>query len=112
MADRVLIKPWEVHGEGREFEAISREFGQAAAELENALAGLGTPWGQDAPGSGFGTAYGEAREGVLAGLQGLADRLGRIGAGLHTMAENAEGNEADVRADFTGRGTASGPSLV
>ncbi|WP_371497781.1 hypothetical protein OG871_17665 [Kitasatospora sp. NBC_00374] len=112
MTDRVLIKPWEVHGEGREFEAISGDFAQAATELENSLAGLGTPWGTDEPGSGFAAAYGEAREGVLAGLQGLAERLGRIGGGLHAMADNADRNEADVKADFTGSATAPGPRAV
>ncbi|MEU9130180.1 hypothetical protein AB0D08_19080 [Kitasatospora sp. NPDC048540] len=112
MADRVVIKPWEVHGEGREFESISAEFGRAAAELEDGLAGLGTPWGQDGPGSGFGTAYGEAREGVLAGLQGLAERLGAVGGGLHAMADNADRNEAGVRADFSRPGTTAGPHPV
>ncbi|WP_354641187.1 WXG100 family type VII secretion target [Kitasatospora camelliae] len=102
MADKVVIKPWEVHGEGREFENISNDFGRAALDLENRLAGLGTPWGADEPGTGFGHAYGEAREGVLGGLQGLSERLRKIGAGLHTMADNAERNDGDVRADFSG----------
>jgi len=100
MADKVLIKSWEVHGEGREFENISNDFARAALSLENGLAGLGTPWGADEPGAPFGTAYGEAREGVLAGLQGLASRLGTIGGGLHTMADSVERTDQDVRADF------------
>lgn len=100
MGDQVQIKPWEIHGEGREFENISGEFAQAASHLESQLATLGTPWGQDEPGSDFGTAYGEARDRVLAGLHGLADRLGGIGAGLHTMADNAAQNEDQVRSDF------------
>ncbi|MEV4556727.1 hypothetical protein AB0K51_06985 [Kitasatospora sp. NPDC049285] len=100
MGDKFVIRSWEVHGEGREFEAISTEFAGAAKQLESGLAGLGSPWGQDAPGQPFGSAYGEAREGVLAGLQGLAERLGRIGQGLHTMADNAERTESDISADF------------
>ncbi|MFG2822555.1 hypothetical protein ACGFX4_24360 [Kitasatospora sp. NPDC048365] len=101
MAD-VRINTWEVHGEGREFETVSGEFQRAAVNLEQQLAGLGTPWGTDEPGVPFGGAYGEAREGVLAGLQGLADRLGRIGTGLHTMADSVEHTDRQVKVDFTG----------
>ncbi|MFD9128946.1 WXG100 family type VII secretion target [Kitasatospora sp. NPDC059571] len=110
MADRVLLKPWELHGEGREFEGVSNDFARAALDLENGLAALGTPWGRDEPGQGFGSAYEGAREGVLAGLHGLADRLGGIGTGLHTMADNAEHNDQDNRDAFRaiepGTGTA------
>ncbi|WP_431679234.1 WXG100 family type VII secretion target [Kitasatospora sp. KL5] len=114
MADKVLIKPWELHGEGREFENVSNDFARAALELENGLAALGTPWGRDEPGEGFGTAYEGAREGVLAGLQGLADRIGGIGTGLHTMADNAEqadrGNEQAFRVLHPGTGP--GPTAL
>ncbi|GAA0675240.1 hypothetical protein GCM10010193_30280 [Kitasatospora atroaurantiaca] len=101
-AGEFRIKPWEVHGEGREFENISNDFARAALALEHGLAGLGTPWGKDEPGAGFGSAYGEAQTDIMAGLNGLADRLGGIGAGLHTMADQASRTEDDVRADFTG----------
>ncbi|GAA2745145.1 hypothetical protein [Kitasatospora cinereorecta] len=102
MADTVRINAWEVHGEGREFENISNDFARAALNLENQLAGLGTPWGTDQPGQPFGAAYTDAREGVLAGLQGLSERLGKIGAGLHTMADSVERTDQQVRSDFTG----------
>jgi uncharacterized protein YukE len=101
MSDKVELKPWEIRGEGREFDSISGDFAQAASHLESQLAALGTPWGQDAPGSAFGTAYNEAREQVLAGLHGLADRIGGIGAGLRTMADNADQNEDQVRSDVS-----------
>ncbi|MFD7734603.1 WXG100 family type VII secretion target [Kitasatospora phosalacinea] len=101
MGDEVVIRSWELHGEGREFEKISDEFGKAAQQLESGLAALGAPWGSDGPGAPFGTAYGEAREGALAGLQGLSERLGRIGRGLHTMADNSERTDQDISADFT-----------
>lgn len=100
MGDKVVIRSWELHGEGREFETVSTEFGSAAKQLESGLAALGTPWGGDAPGKPFGVAYGEAREGVLAGLQGLAERLGRIGQGLHTMADSVERTDSEISADF------------
>ncbi|MEW1907034.1 hypothetical protein AB0442_01050 [Kitasatospora sp. NPDC085895] len=114
MADRVLLKPWELHGEGREFETVSNDFARAALDLENGLAALGTPWGRDEPGQGFGQVYEGAREGVLAGLQGLADRLGGVGTGLHTMADNAEQNEQGNRDAFraVGRGTDAAPTAL
>ena|SRR5947209_2774814 len=100
-AGEFLIKPWEVHGEGREFESISNDFARAALALEQGLTGLGTPWGGDEPGSGFGAAYGEAQPELLAGLHGLADRLGGIGTGLHTMADRTSGTEDEVTATFS-----------
>ncbi|MFF0293319.1 WXG100 family type VII secretion target [Kitasatospora sp. NPDC004615] len=100
MGDKVVIRSWELHGEAKEFETVSNEFGSAAKQLESGLAALGAPWGGDAPGKPFGTAYGEAREGVLAGLQGLSERLGRIGRGLHSMADNMERTDSEVSADF------------
>lgn len=110
-----LIKPWEVHGEGREFENISNDFARAALALEQGLAGLGTPWGRDEPGSGFGSAYGEAQPELLAGLNSLAGKLGGIGAGLHTMADQASGTEDEVSASFTSAGaggTGGAPVVV
>ncbi|MFJ8040698.1 hypothetical protein ACIRBX_09375 [Kitasatospora sp. NPDC096147] len=95
-----LIKPWEVRGEGREFGKISQDFGGAAKALEQGMAGLGTPWGGDAPGSGFGALYTEAQGMLLAGLNGLASRLGQVGANLNTMADSVERTDGDVSADL------------
>ena len=103
------VKPWEMHGEGREFEQISNDFARAALGLEQSLAALGTPWGQDAPGSGFGSGYQEARESVFGALNGIADRLGKIGTGLHSMADHAADTDAGISADFA-RGATSAPA--
>ncbi|GAA2231564.1 MULTISPECIES: WXG100 family type VII secretion target [Kitasatospora] len=114
-SDQFRIKPWEVHGEGREFEQLSNDFARAALALEQGMAGLGSPWGKDDPGSGFGQEYDEAQHGVLAGLNGLADRLAGIGAGLHTMADQASQTEQDIAADFNRQhpgGTAAGRQVV
>ncbi|GHH78666.1 hypothetical protein GCM10018781_54900 [Kitasatospora indigofera] len=105
------VKPWEMHGEGREFEQISNDFARAALGLEQSLAALGTPWGQDEPGSGFGGGYQETREAVLGGLHGIADRLGKIGTGLHTMADSVADTDAGISADF-GRTATSAPGGV
>ncbi|MDH6124433.1 hypothetical protein [Kitasatospora sp. GP82] len=124
-SDEFRIKPWEVHGEGREFEQLSNDFARAALALEHGMAGLGEPWGKDDPGSGFGKAYGEAQPELMAGLNGLADRLGGIGTGLHTMADQASRTEEEVTSDFArqdrggpaggtapGGGTGAGPLVV
>ncbi|GAA2813952.1 hypothetical protein RMN57_17820 [Kitasatospora sp. CM 4170] len=97
-----VLKPWELHGEGREFEKISADFGKAAGALEQGLAALGTPWGQDRPGSGFAAAYREAQGGLIGGLRGLAGGLGRVGTGLHTMAERTADAETSAAAGFGG----------
>ncbi|MFD0275972.1 hypothetical protein ACFVHB_18975 [Kitasatospora sp. NPDC127111] len=101
-----VIKPWELHGEGREFEKISEDFGKAVGTLEQGLAALGSPWGLDQPGSGFAAVYKDAHGGVLGGLRGLAGRLGQVGSGLHTMAERTA--DADTTA-ASGFGPAAGP---
>ncbi|MEU6236059.1 hypothetical protein [Kitasatospora sp. NPDC047058] len=100
-----VIKPWELHGEGREFEKISADFGKAVGALEQGLAALGSPWGLDKPGSGFAAVYQDAHGGVLGGLRGLAGRLGQVGSGLHTMAERTA--DADTAA-ASGFGAAAG----
>ncbi|MER7750655.1 hypothetical protein [Kitasatospora sp. NPDC097643] len=95
-----VIKPWELHGEGREFERIGRELGKAVGALERGLGALGTPWGTDAPGSGFAAVYGHAHGELAAGLRGLAGRLGQVGTGLHTMAERVSDADTTAAAGF------------
>ncbi|MET8697466.1 hypothetical protein ACFVUH_07360 [Kitasatospora sp. NPDC058032] len=106
-----VIKPWELHGEGREFERISADFGKAATALEQGLAALGSPWGGDKPGSGFAAAYREAHGGLLGGLRGLAGRLGTVGAGLHGMAERTADTDTSAASGFAG-GPAGGPGTA
>ncbi|MEU1504851.1 hypothetical protein [Kitasatospora sp. NPDC005748] len=103
------LKPWELHGEGREFEKISEDFGKAVSTLEQSLAALGSPWGQDRPGSGFAAAYKDARGGLLGGLRGLAGQLGQVGSGLHTMAERTVDAETAAAAGFGGAAGQGGP---
>ncbi|WP_406199883.1 hypothetical protein OH807_18090 [Kitasatospora sp. NBC_01560] len=98
-----VIKPWELHGEGREFEKISADFGKAVGTLEQALTALGSPWGLDKPGSGFAAVYQEAHGGLLGGLRGLAGQLGQVGSGLHTMAERTADADTSAAAGFGGR---------
>lgn len=100
-AGNFQIKPWEVRGEGREFESISNDFARAALALEQKLGGVGTPWGHDGPGTQFDTVYLPARQDILAGLNALADQLGGIGTGLNTMADNASQTDDEVKAGFT-----------
>ncbi|MFE2721379.1 hypothetical protein [Kitasatospora sp. NPDC059327] len=106
---RFALKPWELHGEGREFEKISEDFGKAAAGLEQSLTALGSPWGLDRPGSGFAAVYQGARGGLLGGLRGLAGQLGQVGSGLHTMAERTVDAETTAAAGFGGGPGKGGP---
>ncbi|MGW6917129.1 hypothetical protein ACWGB8_25350 [Kitasatospora sp. NPDC054939] len=106
------IKPWEVHGEGREFEKISADWARAAAALEQKLAALGTPWGLDRPGSAFAAAYREAQGSLLGGLNGLGGRLGHVGAGLHAMAERTADADTTAAAGFGAVATPGTPRAV
>ncbi|MFD5463991.1 hypothetical protein ACFWIQ_14410 [Kitasatospora sp. NPDC127059] len=104
------LKPWELHGEGREFEKLGRELGKAVGTLEKDLAALGTPWGADQPGSAFAAVYGPARGELLGGLTALADQVGGVGAGLHTMAERTTDTDTSTADGFGGTPGSSGPS--
>ncbi|MFJ8470465.1 hypothetical protein [Kitasatospora sp. NPDC094011] len=97
-----VLKPWELHGEGREFEKLGRELGKAVGALEKDLAVLGTPWGADRPGGAFAAVYGPARGELLGGLRALAGQLGGVGAGLHTMAERTTDTDTTTADGFGG----------
>ncbi|MFE3874597.1 hypothetical protein ACFXPX_09370 [Kitasatospora sp. NPDC059146] len=108
------LKPWELHGEGREFEKLGRELGKAVGTLEKDLAALGAPWGADQPGSAFAAVYGPAHGELLGGLRALAGQVGQVGAGLHTMAERTTDTDTST-ADGFGANTgpaAAGPGAV
>ncbi|MGW3040688.1 hypothetical protein ACWC9T_11725 [Kitasatospora sp. NPDC001159] len=98
-----VIKPWELRGEGREFEKIGRELGKAADALEEGLTALGTPWGADKAGSAFAAVYGPAHGELLGGLKGLAGGVGRVGAGLHAMAERTTDTDTSTADGFGGK---------
>ncbi len=106
------VDPWEMHGEGREFEKISNDFARATLGLEQSLAGLGTPWGADEPGSGFAAEYQQARETLLGALHGIADRLGEIGTGLHGMADRVTDTDGGITADFGSVATSGASGAV
>ncbi|MEU9042320.1 MULTISPECIES: hypothetical protein [unclassified Kitasatospora] len=97
-----VLKPWELHGEGREFEKIGGELTKAVAALERDLAALGAPWGTDTPGSGFATVYGPAHGELVGGLRGLAGRVGKVGTGLHAMAERTTDTDTSAASGFGG----------
>ncbi|MER7672109.1 hypothetical protein ABTY61_27130 [Kitasatospora sp. NPDC096128] len=96
------LKPWELHGEGREFEKLGRELGKAVGALEKDLAALGAPWGADQPGSAFAAVYGPAHGELLGGLKALAGQVGKVGAGLHTMAERTTDTDTTTADGFGG----------
>ncbi|MFD8701627.1 hypothetical protein ACFV1W_03255 [Kitasatospora sp. NPDC059648] len=96
------IKPWELHGEGREFEKLGRELGKAVSTLEKGLAALGVPWGADQPGSAFAAVYGPAHGELLGGLRALAGQVGQVGGGLHAMAERTTDTDTSTADGFGG----------
>ncbi|MGW7444814.1 hypothetical protein [Kitasatospora sp. NPDC054795] len=95
-----VLKPWELHGEGREFEKLGGELAKAVTALEQGLAALGAPWGTDRPGSGFAAVYGQARGELVGGLRGLAGRVTGVGAGLHTMAARTADADSSAASGF------------
>ncbi|MGA5818692.1 hypothetical protein ACPC54_12650 [Kitasatospora sp. NPDC094028] len=105
-APEFVLRPWELHGEGREFEKIGRELTKAVSALEQGLAALGTPWGADGPGGVFAAAWGPARGELTGGLRGLATRVGQVGAGLHTMAGRTTDTDTSAATGF-----GAGPAL-
>ncbi|MGW2375068.1 MULTISPECIES: hypothetical protein [Kitasatospora] len=98
-----VLKPWELHGEGREFEKLGRELGKAVGTLDKGLAALGTPWGTDQPGSAFAAVYGPAHGELLGGLRALAGQVGQVGAGLHAMAERTTDTDTSTADGFGGQ---------
>ncbi|MBD0671565.1 hypothetical protein [Streptomyces sp. CBMA156] len=94
------LRPWELHGEGREFERIGGELAKAVTALEQGLAALGAPWGTDRPGSGFAAVYGPARGELVGGLRGVAGRVAGVGAGLHTMAARTADADSSAASGF------------
>ncbi len=106
-----VLKPWELHGEGREFEKLGGELAKAVTALERDLTALGAPWGADQPGSGFAAVYGPAHGELVGGLRGLAGRVGKVGAGLHAMAERTTDTDTSAATGFgagSGIGTGAG----
>ena len=97
-----VLKPWELHGEGREFEKLGRELGKALSTLEQGLAALGAPWGADQPGNALAAVYGPAHGELLGGLRALAGQVGQVGAGLHTMAERTADTDTSTADGFGG----------
>ncbi|KJS54727.1 hypothetical protein VM98_17290 [Streptomyces rubellomurinus subsp. indigoferus] len=103
-----VLKPWELHGEGREFEKVGRELAKAVGALERGLAALGAPWGTDGPGGAFAAAWGPAHGELAGGLRGLSTRLGQVGAGLHAMAGRTADADTSAATGF-GAGAAVPP---
>ncbi|MFD8752072.1 hypothetical protein ACFV0O_13985 [Kitasatospora sp. NPDC059577] len=77
-----------------------RRTGEGRCRLERDLGALGTPWGTDRPGSGFAAAYGPARGGLVGGLRGLAGGVGKVGTGLHAMAERTTDTDTSAASGF------------
>ncbi|MFB7665031.1 hypothetical protein ACFC1R_13920 [Kitasatospora sp. NPDC056138] len=92
------IKPWELQGEGREFESISNDFARASMALSSGLEALGEPWGDDQIGEYFGTVYKGARDGIVESMDHLSEQIGKIGDGLQQMADAVSSTDEQLSA--------------
>ncbi|MGH4008787.1 MAG: WXG100 family type VII secretion target [Pseudonocardiaceae bacterium] len=74
----------------REGPALS----EALTRLRSALDGLGEPWGDDDPGTSFGSGYKPNAQALMNALGTLVEGLTTTGEGLGRMASNYDGSDA------------------
>ncbi|MFE1465538.1 WXG100 family type VII secretion target [Streptomyces nigra] len=77
--------------QGQNFTDLGADFAKASKQLETALEGLGEPWSDADFGDVFGEIYTPIRDGILASMDSLAERLQQIG---HTLQDNARTYDA------------------
>ncbi|MFI9802286.1 WXG100 family type VII secretion target [Streptomyces sp. NPDC052302] len=88
--------------QGQNFTDLGGDFAKASKQLESALEGLGEPWSDADFGDVFGEIYTPIRDGILASMDSLAERLQQIG---HTLQDNARTYDAS---DTSNSGLLSG----
>ncbi|MFE2643656.1 WXG100 family type VII secretion target [Streptomyces nigra] len=88
--------------QGQNFTDLGADFAKASEQLGTALEGLGEPWSDADFGDVFGEIYTPIRDGILASMDSLAERLQQIG---HTLQENARTYDAS---DTSNSGLLSG----
>ncbi|MFJ7023368.1 WXG100 family type VII secretion target [Streptomyces sp. NPDC101117] len=88
--------------QGQNFTDLGDDFAKASKQLESALEGLGEPWSDADFGDVFGEIYTPIRDGILASMDSLAERLQQIG---HTLQDNARTYDAS---DTSNSGLLSG----
>ncbi|XHM63683.1 WXG100 family type VII secretion target [Streptomyces nigra] len=88
--------------QGQNFTDLGADFAKASKQLETALEGLGEPWSDADFGDVFGEIYTPIRDGILASMDSLAERLQQIG---HTLQDNARTYDAS---DTSNSGLLSG----
>ncbi|MEV8091041.1 WXG100 family type VII secretion target [Streptomyces nigra] len=88
--------------QGQNFTDLGGDFAKASKQLKSALEGLGEPWSDADFGDVFGEIYTPIRDGILASMDSLAERLQQIG---HTLQDNARTYDAS---DTSNSGLLSG----
>lgn len=88
--------------QGQNFTDLGADFAKASEQLGTALEGLGEPWSDADFGDAFGEIYTPIRDGILASMDSLAERLQQIG---HTLQDNARTYDAS---DTSNSGLLSG----
>ncbi|MEU6573384.1 hypothetical protein [Streptomyces sp. NPDC046805] len=80
--------------QGRNFADLGGDFSNASKRHQNALEELGEPWEDADFGEIFGQVYTPIRDGILASMDSLAERLQHIGHNLQDMAGNYDASDA------------------
>lgn len=82
------VLPAALTGAAGTFDAEAESITQAAAMLQQRLAGLGNCWGDDPVGQRFAAGYGPAVTTVQGNIAALSVGLNRIAAALRAVAES------------------------
>jgi hypothetical protein len=88
--------------QGQNFTDLGGDFAKASKQLASALDGLGEPWSDAVFVDVFCEIYTPVRDGILASLDSLAERMQQIG---HTLQDNARTYDAS---DTSNSGLLSG----
>lgn len=90
MGDGFRVDPAHLRTQAPKFGHSGEELGRAHEQLRRSLEALGTPWGDDEPGTKFGPGYQHLTQQVMGSLATLTEGLGGIEVALAAMADNVE----------------------
>jgi hypothetical protein len=95
-----------LRAQGGNFVELGSGFANSSKRLQSTLEGLGEPWEDADFGEIFGQVYTPIRDGILASMESLAERLQQIGHNLQDMAGNYDASDSSnsgLLNEITGR---------
>ncbi|WP_433760177.1 hypothetical protein [Nocardia sp. CA-135398] len=95
MGQSLHIDPDRIHALVTELAAVAESARQDLAELTNALAHEGKPWGDDEPGRMVGETYEPQAKKGLEGYQNLVDNLRGLSKGVSEVADALDDQDRD-----------------